>query len=227
MVRGWRESCFRGLKKQRQKVELVSGSCARTHPLENTGGWSFCHQVGLESVLQPGTILPQPAARRWPRPRPRWRFTAELTGMLGGSGARLLLRGETGNSSCSGIVRKWGCLSQPGGEVTARVPAGGGSGCSVPDLLPVSVLGSALLSSLGPAVCPLLLPPCTFWQLDGPTRRSSCSVRPQFAPGRRGKAVRSQLLRPGQIPGVFLKEAGWGTATGSVCAATAIVWGEK
>lgn len=43
----------------------------------------------------------------------------------------------------------------------------------------------------------------------------------------RGKEVTSQLLRPGQIPGVFLKEAGCGEKPPGLCAATAIVWGEK
>lgn len=143
-----------------------------------------------------------------------------------GAGLGFPFGGKQGIPATQGLSANVAACHSLWGEVTARVAAGGGSGCSVRDLVPGSLLGSALLCSVGLAVCPLLLPPCTFWHPHGPTRRSSF-VRPQFAPGRRGKAVRSQLLRPGQIPGVFLKEAGWGTATGSVCAATAIVRGEK
>lgn len=80
---------------------------------------------------------------------PRWRFTAELTGMPGAGWPS----GATGNSSHSGIIRKRVCLSQAGGRghrrSSVRVSAGGGLGGFVLDVVPVFMLGLGLLSSAG------------------------------------------------------------------------------
>lgn len=64
------------------------------------------------------------------------------------------------------------------------------------------------------------LPPCTLWQPDGPTRRSSCFVWLQFAPGssQPGQGGDEPAAAPGPNSWRVPEGSGlWGEATGSVC----------
>lgn len=182
-------------------------------------GWGPCCQPELcAGPSPPGVRGAAPAG-------PRWRFTAELTGMPGAGWPS----GATGNSSHSGIIRKRVCLSQAGGRGHRRLVRAclcrGRLGVlrSCPGAGVYVGTGFAQLRGAGLAVRLVLqVISCQHApygsQTDprgGAVVLCGCSLLRE-APSR-GKEVTSQLLRPGQIPGVFLKEAGCGEKPPGLC----------